>query len=414
MWSLARVVVLLFVLAAPSMTRAQPVNLASPPAGVTRVTAAVVTNKISSISELEGTFAHDFYFYIAWPDARQPEGPFDTTASGCPFWPSPEIMNIANGSPDPPTFSCEFTPDAPAYVAAADRVGKPMWGECTSRFRVTLDATLTLKMYPYDRQTASVVIESTDYESDVIKWVAAAGSTASIIPPSGVSGIAGWVIMGTSVSSTEHDYPLFSETFNQLAINLVLQRNPDYFVTRYVWGVTFLVAMGLLVLLVPGDQPDRLGFVQSSFLGIVSWQFILVVSTPNMGYSTRLDEFFIVAMAIVFAAYVWNSFRIAFFDMLEAPPPTQRDADSDAGATKKEDAAEVGAGQWTRSRAVVAPEEAPPPQKWRLLRAFLNVICCGNTTLHWRADTTVGIVLALAFAIATASLFSQPAMDAYK
>ena len=48
--------------------------------------------------------------------------------------------------------------------------------------------------------------------------------------------------------------------------------------------------MALLVLFVPGDEPDRLGFVQSSFLGIVSWQFILVSSTPVTGYNTKLDN----------------------------------------------------------------------------------------------------------------------------
>ena len=372
---------------------------------------------------LPQTFAHDFYFYIAWPDARQPEGVFDPAESGGPFWPSPEIMNIATGSPDPPTFSCEFTLIPPTFVPAAQQAGQLMWGSCQSRFRVELDATLLLKVYPYDRQSANVIVESTAYGSSELVWVAAAGTTTSIIPPSGVTGIAGWVIKGASVSSMTHEYPLFGESYDQLTISLVLQRNPDYFVARYVWGVTFLVAMGLLVLLVPGNEPDRLGFVQSSFLGIVSWQFILVASTPNMGYSTRLDEFFIVAMAIVFAAYAWNSFRIAFFDLLEAPP-TQALPDSDSegvtkkegGTAKQEDDEALGAKQWTRSRAVVAPEQPPPPQKrnWRLIRSLLNVLCCGDTTLHWRADTTVGIGLALAFAIATASLFSQPAMDAYK
>ena len=74
------------------------------------------------------------------------------------------------------------------------------------------------------------------------------------------------------------------------------------------------MAMALLVLFVPGDEPDRLGFVQSSFLGIVSWQFILVSGTPVTGYNTKLDNFMLIAMVVVFLAYFWNSLRIGFYD----------------------------------------------------------------------------------------------------
>lgn len=61
------------------------------------------------------------------------------------------------------------------------------------------------------------------------------------------------------------------------------------------------MSMALLVLFVPGHEPDRLGFVQSSFLGIVSWQFILVSSTPVTGYNTKLDNFMLIAMVTVFS-----------------------------------------------------------------------------------------------------------------
>ena len=52
-WSFVQVGLLLLV-AAPAMTQAQNVNLASAPAGVTTVYVAVMTNKVGSIQELEG------------------------------------------------------------------------------------------------------------------------------------------------------------------------------------------------------------------------------------------------------------------------------------------------------------------------------------------------------------------------
>ena len=52
-WSFVQVGLLLLV-AAPAMTWAQNVNLASAPAGVTTTYVAVMTNKVGSISEIEG------------------------------------------------------------------------------------------------------------------------------------------------------------------------------------------------------------------------------------------------------------------------------------------------------------------------------------------------------------------------
>jgi hypothetical protein len=67
--------------------------------------------------------------------------------------------------------------------------------------------------------------------------------------------------------------------------------------------------MALLTLFIPANEPDRLGFAQGSFLGIVAWQFVLVSATPPTGYNNRMDNYMIVSMVCVFIIYVWNSVR---------------------------------------------------------------------------------------------------------
>lgn len=172
--------------------------------------------------------------------------------------------------------------------------------------------------------------------------------------------------------------------------------------------------MALLVLFVPGDEPDRLGFVQSSFLGIVSWQFILVSSTPVTGYNTKLDNFMLISMVTVFVAYFWNSIRIGFFDWV----------------SKKHDVLYA-----TSEGDAVAPSEAPvlfvrstssetvPPQpsdnastkkheRFLLCSNFCKLfrkLCrkCGEDDLHWTADTSVGVFLCSVFIVACASLMAN-------
>jgi hypothetical protein len=222
-----------------------------------------------------------------------------------------------------------------------------------------------------------------------------------------------------------------------------------YLFNRYVWGIVFLVAMALLVLFVPGDEPDRLGFVQSSFLGIVSWQFILVSSTPVTGYNTKLDNFVLVSMCVVFCVYFWNSVRIGFFDWLEKKHAHL------LGDGEEESAA---AGGSSSSSAKVVPDAAAAeaggavtqqPKKGRmkihpLFRLFwcvctasraapriqylwpiLTTPCphtrkipslfpfhsnkCGEDSLHWYADSAAGTILSIAFAAACAAILTARA-----
>ena len=193
-------------------------------------------------------------------------------------------MNKADGDDIEPRF-CECKPTRPIYMDGAVSEVEPgvMWCECRGRAQVTLDAELLLKSFPFDVQSANIIIEAYLYDVDELVWVPVPSISAGLIPPQGRGGVPGWDIASTSATVSEEEYPIFNETYSRLKLSLRLARIPDFYISKYVWGVVFLVAMALLVLLVPGNEPDRLGFVQSSFLGIVSWQFVIVSSTPVTG-----------------------------------------------------------------------------------------------------------------------------------
>ena len=224
-------------------------------------------------------------------------------------------MNKAGG--DAPEYDCSCSADGPPRYVDALQGTAGTWCTCTSRPQLELDAELLLKAFPWDVQKTSVTIESSSWQADNLKWVPVNTSLNGLYPPGGPAGVSGWMISAPRADVTIHEYTNLHEAYSALSFSLRLARIPDYYVTRYIWGVVFLVAMALLVLFVPGDEPDRLGFVQSSFLGIVSLQFILVSSTPVTGYNTKLDNFMVIAMVIVFLAYAWNSVRIGFFDWLD-------------------------------------------------------------------------------------------------
>ncbi len=272
--------------------------------------------------------------------------------------------------------------------------------------------------------------------------------------------MSGWNISTTGATVYIKDYPSLGESYTALKLSLRLVRIPDYYITRYVWGVVFLffsvthstqppppppnihsahpslssplithprktansVAMALLVLFVPGDEPDRLGFVQSSFLGIVSWQFILVSSTPVTGYNTKLDNFMMIAMAAVFCTYFWNSVRIGFFDWVQKKHAALFDdgEEKDKGAIDDGEEKDKGAiapapgnGITVRSEdkggASGPAAEVPKRGRERLSSRLYKCCClkCGEHDLNWVADSAVGVTISCAFVIASAVLLVE-------
>ena len=176
-------------------------------------------------------------------------------------------MNKADGQDDlgEPNNICACTEDGPPpYVdSLSPTEAGGTWCSCQPRPQITLDAELLLKAFPFDLQNANVVIESTKHEASAVVWVPVGSATAGLLPPTGNEGISGWNITSTRAVTYVHNYTLFGESYAALKFSLRLARIPDYYITRYVWGVVFLVAMALLTLFVPGSEPDRLGFVQS-------------------------------------------------------------------------------------------------------------------------------------------------------
>ncbi len=211
-----------------------------PPSAPTNVYVAVSTNKIGAIKETEGQFGFDFYFYFAWRDDRRNKT--DTLSQESHFFPSPELMNKASG--EEIKYDCTCSNNGPPKYAiptipsATERSGT--WCSCMSRPQVTLDAELLLKAFPWDAQSADIIIESKKWQNDTLTWVPVASTVPGLYPPGGASGVSGWNISATGVTHYIQPYPSLNETYSALKLSLRLVRIPDYYITRYVWGVTFL------------------------------------------------------------------------------------------------------------------------------------------------------------------------------
>lgn len=147
------------------------------------------------------------------------------------FYPTPEIMNSAEDYE--PAVECSFAEGdrSPSYVVGLNETEKSgVWINCITRMRLTLDAVLILKSYPWDTQRAYLSIESAASRSEEVTWLAT--GSAGLMPPGGANAVAGWKITSAGSSTGIHDYPSLGEKYSSLDYWIIVERIPDYFIVR--------------------------------------------------------------------------------------------------------------------------------------------------------------------------------------
>jgi hypothetical protein len=213
-----------------------------------------------------------------------------------------------------------------------------------------LAADLELKEFPFDRQNATVHIESAKYVTSELTWVISPQVRDSLQKAT----VGGWDNGIARAFVTNFTYDALEESYARLTFAKLLRRQYDYYMSRVFSNIIMLVIMAFFVVFIRATEPDRLGFVQSAFLGVVSWLFVLnaevgcagrkgrraippfhsltlslshspsppsppppppcaPVQVPKVGYLTRLDAFTQVSFAVIFAQYIYHAVHWGFF-----------------------------------------------------------------------------------------------------
>ena len=124
-------------------------------------------------------------------------------------------------------------------------------------------------------------MESAESDFTQVVWVPVPRLTNSFTPKGGVDG---WTTIGAGSIVRNQTYSA-TLPYSRVFLFLRLARTPTVYNLRFVMGSSLLAGMAILTVLINGGEADRVGFANACFLGIVSWQFILVSSTPALGPS---------------------------------------------------------------------------------------------------------------------------------
>ena len=282
----------------------------TPPSYPTEVFVKLSLNGLRKIDAVDSTFITDYYIMMAWRDDRLYNEIGSTLDPTTNFHPTPEIINPADENSATEFTNLIISPDdLPGWVYRAPSVMNETWVLAIGRKIGSFTADLQLVEFPFDRQNASILMESSAYKSSELVWR---------LPDNIMDGlneieVGGWDNAGVNIQVINYTYPALEEDYSRLIISKLLIRQYGYYLSRVFSNVIILVIMAFAVAFVRATEPDRLGFVQACFLGVVSWLFVLNAEVPKVGYLTRLDAFTQTSFAVIFAQYLYHAIHWGYF-----------------------------------------------------------------------------------------------------
>jgi hypothetical protein len=180
----------------------------------------------------------------------------------------------------------------------------------TLTYNLEFRAPMDLQDFPFDKQKLPVHFISNLFTRDKLRWVPIQKKSTEIISPDVLVRLTDFAI--TNVSIRHSDFTAgylarYSDTsiFHELSLILHVTRRPEYYLTRIVSVIVFLLVMaGGAFFVSPDEIADRLGLSITLFLTAVAFHFVVSADLPKIAYATRLDKLLAFMYCLLFATAV--------------------------------------------------------------------------------------------------------------
>jgi hypothetical protein len=177
-----------------------------------------------------------------------------------------------------------------------------------------------MRAFPFDRQFMEFLIESY-WEVDTLQIIFAEQDKINYLLPTDMPDIVGWSWIQNGYRAMTQDYPYNGGQYHRLIIRTLLERQPDYYLTKIVSGSMLLVYMCVWVFSLAVDEADRMMGTLSSFLGLVTFLFVASGDTPKVPYQTRLDVFMTFSLSDTLA--LWHADDLSWGAVLLVSQPAR-------------------------------------------------------------------------------------------
>lgn len=170
------------------------------------------------------------------------------------------------------------------------------WIAYSTRISGLFKASLALANFPFDEQTLWVNVTATSpmfigrYAGD---WL------PTLDPVAGVDEVIGWDILGSRTRNSSTYYPEYGLDFPRKSWAITMKRKPAYYLNKIVFGIVIITFMSIFSFLIDPRDTNRPMAAMTSFMGIVTYLFVISTDVPKVAYLTKLDMFVNASFAVV-------------------------------------------------------------------------------------------------------------------
>jgi hypothetical protein len=251
--------------------------------------------------------------------------------------------------------------------------GKMSYGILT---QVTALADFDLRMFPFDRQTLPVEIESMSYAKDMYEWVLPDKMKMDVSQLSGVWKFRKpyYAFRKVTVTVPMDPDPVEYET---VQIFLFIERDPQTYWINYILPLNMINLVTYAAMYLDPTGDDSLDIVATTMLSVMSYMYVLYGEVPKTPYSTWMGLFVMFSVMLVLFATIQVTLIKAMCDN-HATVRAQCEADGKELEVDDYDKETMADQRWT---------EDVPPRARRLIRVArtLYIACflgfnCGMFT----------------------------------
>lgn len=261
---------------------------------------------LRNVDSVDETFDVDYYLNTLWDEPALQSEPADWTTA----WnPSVDSVNAVN----------------PGKQWELYRLVAPGRVRAEARFASTYNAPMDLRKFPFDRQVLPIVLESSKYRVDEVRFLYETRPGQSVLPARPLEvkrdvalnpeiHLPEWTIDAVRVRERISHLSFEGTDWSQFRIELLVSRNYGFYVWRVFMIQILIVALAFLVHLAdPLAFGDRMSFSLTLFLAAVAFSFITAGLIPRISYLTLLDVFMLGSYAVIFISVAENAmvYRLA-------------------------------------------------------------------------------------------------------
>lgn len=256
---------------------------------------------------------------------------------------------------EPEASMCSWCTTASAIEPLA-----PVWVIGTQDVSITFSHSQSLRNFPFDTQDISVSFMNKAQMAMNMYFVVApvtnSGPESSLRPAADPPGFftRSWGAR-TAERTCRKCYPIAPDNagVSMLVISYSMERDPNFFVHRFIVPLSLLFMMATLMLAL--EPKTRVFAPLTAFGSTVSFLFVAGQSVPPLPYSTRLDKFFTFCFYYATLLFVYSLILVLRFDRVGAAVTLSK---------ARAHAAGIEGTPWLRPKGVPDEKKAPRCLRW--------------------------------------------------